>query len=62
MEIKSNGEINYKKHYKKMDARLIDAHYIAYEFKLNPYDVEDNWGDKQIIDTVSFLKELYKRK
>ncbi|WP_154669366.1 hypothetical protein [Pseudoleptotrichia goodfellowii] len=45
-----------------MDARLIDAHYIAYEFKLNPYDIEDNWGDKQIIDTVSFLKELYKRK
>lgn len=45
-----------------MDARLKNAHIIAHEFNLNPYDIDENWGDKQMADTLSFLNELYRKK
>ena len=62
MNLKSNGQINYRLQYEKMDARLKNAHIIAHEFNLNPYDIDENWGDKQMADTLSFLNELYRKK
>jgi len=45
-----------------MDNRTFQSYWIAHEFKLNPQEVEDNWGDLQIAEAISFLHELYKRK
>ena len=45
-----------------MDVRSIQSHQIAHEFKLDPYFIEENWGDFQIAQTISFIMELYKKK
>ena len=47
--------------YEKIDGRLLNCFVIAREFKLNPYYVDENWGDLQISETLSFLNEMYKK-
>ena len=58
---RESGGFNLPLQYEKIDGRLLNCFVIAREFKLNPYYVDENWGDLQISETLSFLNEMYKK-
>ena len=47
--------------FEKMDSRLFEAHIIGKEFGINPYEIDENWGDVQMAQTMAFLYEINKK-
>ena len=61
VKYRESGGFNLPLQYEKMDGRMLNSFIIGYEFKLNPYYVDENWGDLQISEALSFLNETYKK-